>query len=117
MAQITRNNRHTERRGTLHRPMRSMFGVLETDFSDPGPPPFFEDRPRSVFEDTDITQRESPGLLRAPGNVVTTLAPLAAPRVVARLKYSSAWSHAPIIFLCFVARLNDRQQLRACARS
>ena len=50
-----------------------MFGVLETDFSDPGPPPFFEDRPRSAFEDTTSTQRESPWLLRAPRNVVTTL--------------------------------------------
>ena len=34
MAQITRNNRHTERRGTLHRPMRSMFGVTDTSFPD-----------------------------------------------------------------------------------
>ena len=34
MAQITRNNRHTVRAGTLHLPMRSMFGVLDTDFPD-----------------------------------------------------------------------------------
>jgi len=50
-----------------------MFGVLETDFSDPGPPPFFEDRPRKCLRGQAFTQRESPGMLRAARNVVTTL--------------------------------------------
>ena len=33
MAQITKNNRHTVRAGTLQRPIRSMFGVSETDLA------------------------------------------------------------------------------------
>ena len=65
MAPITRNNHHTVWPGTLHRPMRLLFGVLERDFSDPGPPPFFEDRLRSAFEDAAVPN-ESPQGYYAP---------------------------------------------------
>ena len=106
----TRNNHHIVRAGTLDGSLMALCGVTYTDFSDPGPPPFFEDRPRSAFEDTASTQRESPGLLRAPRNVVTTLS-------ATGHTPPHAWCHAPIIFLCVVARLNDGQQLRACVRS